>query len=802
MVSWEDDAKLGIARSSSTGITRRRFIQGSAGLAMTTAITTHLSSSADAKRGPTAQSLPLTTWRFGGKFTDGSAAPDFDDSEYEQVTLPHCVADLSWSNWDPASWEDRWIYRHHFTPPAEFDGQRIFLTFDGVLSGAVPVLNGTELEAHLGGYLPFSYEVTDLCVDGDNVLAVAVDGRWLDVPPMGSADGTIAVDYLQPAGIYRNVALHAVPAVFIDDVFAKPVHVLSDSPSVEVECTLDGSEPLGTAATVEVRLLDGETEIASASAAPELSEPGRVTAELTLSELGDVQLWDVDNPRLYTVATSLIVGGATQHEHTSRIGFREATFEVDGFYLNGRRLKLFGLNRHQTYPYTGMAMPDRVQRRDAEILRKELNCNAVRCAHYPQSPAFMDACDELGLLVFQEIPGWQYVGDGAWQDLAVRDTEVMIRRDRNRPSVVVWGVRINESGNFPDFYARTEQLAKDLDDSRPTSGAMIGPLYSPNGFQHDVFAYNDYLHTDQVATLRPPLPDIPFYVTEAVGSLAGAPLYRHTDPADVQARQGRLHAQVHNQAASDDRYAGLVAWGAVDYQSINGGNRIYRNLKWNGVLDTFRMPKLGAAIYRAQIDPRVQPVIEPAFFWDFGPSSPGDGPGADAMICSNCERLEIYVGDTHHATVSPALGALPFLHYPPSFVDLTFAGGAPGDLRIEGYVDGEQVLTRSFSADSSGDELRLAVDDYEIAADGSDATRVTFRAVDKHGAPRPFAGGELTFTVDGPGQLVGDNPFDFAGNGGVGAVWIRGTSGKPGAVQVQASHPALGSASIEITTTN
>ena len=137
-----------------------------------------------------------------------------------------------------------------------------------------------------------------------------------------------------------------------------------------------------------------------------------------------------------------------------RIGFREASFQSDGFYLNGKRLQLFGLNRHQLYPYAGMAMPARVQRKDAEILKNEFNCNMVRCSHYPQSPAFLDACDELGLLVWEEAPGWHNVSvTPDWQNLVLQDVRDMVIRDRSRPSVVIWGTRLNETRDYPGLWA-------------------------------------------------------------------------------------------------------------------------------------------------------------------------------------------------------------------------------------------------------------------------------------------------------------------------------------------------------------
>ena len=205
--------------------------------------------------------------------------------------------------------------------------------------------------------------------------------------------------------------------MFVDDVFAKPVDVLSPSPAVEVECTVDAAVvPRGTG-LMTVELWDPETNerIGAGAAAPEVTAAGRSSVRLRVEGLSEVTLWDLATPKLYDVVTTLVWNGQALHQHRSRIGFREARFELNGFFLNGRRVKLFGANRHQHFPYAGFAMSERAQRRDAEILRNELNCNMVRCSHYPQSPAFLDACDELGLLVWEEPPGWQYLGDEAWR---------------------------------------------------------------------------------------------------------------------------------------------------------------------------------------------------------------------------------------------------------------------------------------------------------------------------------------------------------------------------------------------------
>jgi beta-galactosidase len=740
-------------------------------------------------------------WLFGAASAD-SERPGFDDSTLATVTLPHTVSSLSWQEWDPAAWERVWVYRRHFDAPPGHHGSRVFLDFAAAMTKATVTLNGTTVADHLGGYLPFSVELTGLLRPEGNLVAVRLDSTFnLNVPPDRPApERTISVDYWQPGGIYRDVRLRVVPQVFLADVFAKPVNVLDPAGrQVVVQATVDAASGLSGPAHVTARLLGDGGEIASARVPVAVAGPGQVTVTATLSGLDGIRLWDIDDPALYTVAAELHLGGEPVDEHRVRTGFREARFALDGFYLNGRRVKLFGADRHQFFPFTGGAMPARVQARDVEIMRRELNCNMVRCAHYPQAEAFYDACDELGLLAWEEAAGWGYLGDDAWKALAYRDVGEMIVRDRNHPSIIIWGARLNETPNDTAFYTSTNELAHALDDSRPTVGAMAG-LRLTKDYQQDVFAEDDYSSVKgpdgaKEPVLQPPETGVgrPYMVSEAVGTLSGPAIYyRRTDPQAVQQGQATAHGRVHDIAASDDRYCGLLAWTGFDYPSGSGNQ--YRGVKYTGVVDGFRIPKPGAAVYQAQIDPRVRPVIAPAFYWDFGPSSPVNVLPA-AMICANLDRLEVYVGGEHFATVLPDTAGYPHLGYPPSFADFRAVDGSGRpELRIDGYLGADMAASRSFSADPSGDVLALAADDAEIDGDGTDATRLEFRAVDRYGAPRPYVAGQVGFEVTGPAVLVGDNPFDFAAAGGAGAVWIRARPGARGTVTVRASHPTLGQA--------
>ncbi|HEY3955667.1 MAG TPA: glycoside hydrolase family 2 TIM barrel-domain containing protein [Streptosporangiaceae bacterium] len=781
---------------------------------------------AAAANGPASLTAALNAdWLFGGVATSGSSDPGFNDSGFARVTVPHVVTPLSWRDWNPAAWQQVWIYRRHFDLPPGMAKLRAFATFQGAMTTATPTFNGTQLSQHQGGYLPFGYELTSQLQARGNVLAVALDATWQNVPPDGNPGGATSVDYLEPGGLYREVALQFVPQVFIADVFASPTQVLSSSPGVSVQATVDAAVVPSAPVSAVARLQSGGRTLATVSAPVQISQAGQVTVNLQLTQLGSIELWDNDNPSLYNVVVTLTIGGQPVHDFTRRIGFREAVFQSDGFFLNGNRVKLFGLNRHQIFPYAGMGMPARVQARDAQLL-KQLNCNMVRCSHYPQSPDFLDACDELGIMLWEETPGWGYLGNAAWQQIFLANVHDMVVRDRSRPSVIIWGVQPNEAPRNETLYDQSKGIANQLDGTRPTSGTETA--YNTTDWDQDVFAYDDYHSSNGNAVLEPPLPGVPAYlVTEAVGALDGAPFYRWIDTQDVQQLQAKMHAQVHDIAASQDAYCGLLGWCGIDYDSLNGN--IYTDVKWPGVTDTFRLMKPGAAFYLSQRDPATGPVIEPSFYWDFNPYSPVTVLGGTATIWSNCDTIKVYLNGAPQATLSPDTTGYPNLDYPPFQFDVSQIDGSDlPELRLDGYIGSRLVLSRSFAASTAGDRLELTVDDTHLVADGSDATRVAFRAVDRFGAPRPYVSGDVTVSVQGPAVWLGqvlnlassadpvqvqpgqqsavgltlvNGGFPFAANGGVGGVYLRTLPGQPGEITVTVSHPALGRATARITAT-
>jgi beta-galactosidase len=733
-------------------------------------------------------------WLFAGPIRNPGDAPHYR-GRLRRVDLPHTVTVLSWRDWDPASWEGFWLYRKVFdTDTDTASGVRHLLRFEGAMTAAYPWLNGHELPGHVGGYLPFEYEITDSVRATGNRLDVVVDGRWeINTPPNRPDEPNTNVDLWQPAGLYRGVSLIAVPANYLADVFARPRNVLDEQArTLDLRATVDVTQP-AAAARIEVQLWDSGVLVAEHAEPVSLREAGRFEHRVTLSGLNGVQLWSPERPKLYRVVVRLHSDGRVD-EYRTNIGFRHAEFTSEGFFLNERRLHLIGSGRHHYFPFTGSAMPPRVQRRDAEILKRHGH-NMVRCTVYPQDVSFLDACDELGLLVYDEAPGWGHLGDEEWRERSLRDVREMIVRDRNHPSVVLWGARLNETPDHEPFYRRAQEIARELDDSRQTTGAMIFFRYDSPSFQQDVFSYNDYARDGAHPMLCAPRRDRPYLVSEAVGALAGpAKFYRRTDPVEDQHGQAVAHALVHEQGRTDAAYCGVLGWSSYDYQSANG-NQQY-GVKSPGVFDMFREPKLGAGVYTAQVDPAQRVVIQPAFYWDFqGRFSVHNLD--EAFVFSNAERLELFVDDVPHTSLRPDRKRFAKLPYPPFVADLR-AVTAGSELRIDAYVGGELAGSRRFDPDPAHDRLEVSVDDEELVADGSDATRVVFRTVDPFGALRPGREGPLRIDVAGPVTLVGDNPFRLDETGGVGAVWLRARHGEAGEAVLRAEHDTLGAGEVRV----
>ncbi len=758
---------------------RRDFLKSTTTLVASTAIGEKLFASRANDAAPANRiMMPLNRdWRFSAKLTQGFEARAFDDSSLEKIVIPHTNKRLPWHGFDETSYQFVSAYRRHFKLPPEAKGKHVFVDFEGAMTASTVWINGHKLGEYKGGYTPFAFELTPhLDWDGDNVLAVALDSTERpDIPPFG-----YEIDYLTFGGIYRELFLRIVPGTFIENIFARPRNVLT-RPTLDVDCFLQHLDASNEPLTLEVELRDRDRVIATGRqhVPAKGASPDPVAHTIRFETLGAIRLWQLEQPELYTVHVRLLRAKQLIDQDSRTIGFRQAEFTDHGFELNGKVIKLRGLDRHQTFPFVGQAMPARVQRRDADILRKNLKCNIVRTSHYPQSRHFLDRCDEIGLLVLEEIPGWQHIGDEGWKALSVDNVRRMIRRDWNHPSIILWGVRINESKDDHDFYTKTNALAHSLDPTRQTGGIRY---FQESEFLEDVFTMNDFGFP-----LKPP--NHPRYLnTEFVG---------HTYPTKTIDNVERLrehtlrHARIHDQLASNPQYAGGIGWCAFDYNThgnFGSGDRVC----YHGVTDIFREPKPAAGFYKSQCDPTDEIVLEPAFHWARGDESVGF---SRAVVCSNCDHLKFFIDGKLVAEADPDRKQFAHLKYPPFSVDLGELFHKWGDLRMEGYIQGKRVITRNMSGKGVDEKFVLLPDDMRLIADGADSTRVVFRITDEFGNIRPFADAALKLDLEGPAELIGDNPFVLVG--GTGAVWIRAQE-QPGTVRLTATHPWLGKRQVNI----
>jgi len=784
---------------------RRSFLKATGTLAAAVTVSRNALAAASRPLAAGRSVLPINRgWRYSAKPSASIHEPSFDDSALTRVIIPHTNIALPWHSFDDRDFEFISAYRRKFNIPASAQGKRVFADFEGVMLASTVYCNGHKLGEYRGGYTPFSFELTHHLKPSNNILSLDVDStKRKDIPPFGNE-----VDYLTFGGIYREVALRIVPQVFIENIHAKTKDVLTN-PSVEIDVYLDRANNTNPGAlSVHAELRDGDNVLAQSTTPVTLPavkqhhpedadqalgalayDPAKDAPSATITlAAGKINLWDFTHPNLYTVHVQLLEDNNPIDEDTRRIGFREATFTDHGFSLNGNIVKLHGLDRHQTFPWVGQAMPARVQRQDAKILRNDLRCNIVRTSHYPQSRHFLDACDEIGLLVLEEIPGWQHIGELPWQDIAVDNVRRMVRRDWNHPSIVLWGVRINESPDNHDFYTRTNALAHALDTTRQTGGIRTGSNFNSELLE-DVFTVNDFGWPMK----KPNHPR--FLNTEFVG---------HTFPTKtIDAYERQLehvirHARVHDNLASDPQYAGGIGWCAFDYNThdnFGSGDRIC----YHGVSDIFRTPKPAAGFYKSMASREEEIVLEPAFFWARNDESSNFD---HALICSNVDTIRMTTtnkrGEHLIAEGGPDREQFPHLKYPP-FTFLVGKKVTPaswGDLRIDGLIDGKVVITKKYSGSGADKQFILLPDETALIADGADAVRVVFRVNDEFGSLRHFASDAIELTLEGPGQIVGDNPFGLIG--GTGAIWIR-TTETPGTITLKGKHPWLGTATATLT---
>ncbi|MGL6314193.1 glycoside hydrolase family 2 TIM barrel-domain containing protein [Vibrio sp. WXL103] len=695
--------------------------------------------------------------------------------EWHAVNIPHNNIDLPLSYFDEKSYQFVSTYRREIDLSDIDPRSLIYINFEGVMTSCRVLLNNVEIGQHDGGFSEFKIwlnnpQYPEPRHDGTDQITVIVDSRELEhIPPFGGQ-----IDYLCFGGIYREVQLLVTADVYIDNVFAKSQHVLDDDRSLEVEVYL--SNPLHTKCPVniEVELFDEDNVVTSTTISANIHSEQQ-TVVTSLDRLGNVELWSPDNPKLYTLRVT-----AGEDRYQTKVGFRCSEFKKDGFFLNGEKLKLLGLNRHQSYPYQGYAMPRNAQRMDADILKNELGLNIVRTSHYPQSRHFLDRCDELGLLVFEEIPGWQHIGDEVWQANALRDVRSMITRDWNHPSVILWGVRINESNDHHEFYMKTNALAKSLDPTRATGGVrcienseLLEDVYTMNDFILDLRSYHTRYNNQPIA-LRGQQQvtgldkKVPYLVTEYVGHMYPT---KKQDGEERQREHAYRNLHVIDAMMQDDDISGAIGWCAFDYNThkdFGSGDRVCHH----GVMDIFRTPKFTASVYRSQKPVTQEVILEPMSVWSLGDSCEGVY-GCAFFVSTNCDKVVMTIcGESH--TYYPDRGYFKGVINPPVIIPGVAVEWGLGwhPVLFEGYSNDEKVAEKRLLSAPVFTTLSLSADEPIIyEGDSWETTRIVVKALDQAGNPCYYNNTIVNIEVTGAAELIGPNLRTL--QGGTSAFWLR-----------------------------
>ena len=723
---------------------------------------------------------------------------DFNDGwlfDGALVRLPHNAVDLPFSYFDEKAYQRVFTYEKSFDADPAWAGREVAVLFDGAMANAQVSLNGALLTRHKDGYTPFEARLTGLLQPSGNVLTVVIDGSENPaIPPFGGA-----IDYLTYAGIYREVWLRVTGPVAIGLTKVETPDVLAPFKSVTAAVTLTNPQKLALSGTLTATLRDGTGKALAETKTQVAGE----TVALTLSDLPGITLWDIATPALYTLDLTLDTPHGSDTT-TTRLGFRSVAFDTDGFKLNGKPLKIRGLNRHQSFPYAGYALGKSAQERDAEILKHDLRVNLVRTSHYPQSSHFLNRCDELGLLVFEEIPGWQHIGDKAWQIESVENLRRMIRRDWNHPSIIIWGVRINESQDNHDFYTATNAAAHALDTTRPTGGVRY---ITDSELLEDVYTMNDFiLGNEEMGGNRPRTPlrpqqevtglphPVPYMITEFGGHMYPT---KSSDQEQRQAEHVTRHLDVLNAMYGDPQIAGAIGWCAFDYNThkdFGSGDRLCHH----GVMDMFREPKFAAYAYASQSDPAEGVILQPVTFWARGERNIGGI--LPLIILTNCDAVELRYGNQPPKRVEPDRARYPHLPYPPVIIDrrhftdneLGLWGMMWEDGEITGYLAGKAVASTRYVSDPVATTLQVVADDTSIPAHQS--TRIMVRALDQAGHKLPFFPEPIRITVSGA-RLIGPSLVPLrAGSTGF---WVQSTGA--GAIDVTVTSDRIGSQTLHLT---
>ncbi len=728
--------------------------------------------------------MPLAHgWKFLRDECSHAWKAEFDDSLWETVSVPHSFNAADTFVPEPGYPDyyrgGTWYRRILPRTPA---GARVELTALGVFSVTDVWVNGKHVGKFMGGYTGFCTNLTPyLKRAGENVLALRVTNQHNpDVLP-----GLDFPDYNLYGGIYREIGLSITAPLHIPDR-----GIVLTTPRVSRE---------SAAIHLNVRVANDQKRSASGTVVVDVKSPGgRVVARgrqhyvvaahterlvtIPLPQISQPKLWSPDNPTLYLVHVKLLEGEEVVDAQSLRFGFRWFRFDADkGFFLNGRHLKLHGVNRHQDFAGLGNALPANFQAHDVKLI-KEMGANFVRCSHYPMHPAFLDACDEMGVIVLEEIASWQWIGGSRFTENAIAMMREMIARDRHHPSIILWGL-LNE-GRSSDLFRTLNATAKQADpwratiyaDNEPEEGLELGTVFVP-----DVLGLNYKVpHLDE---LRAILKGIKLSNTEHTNANTGE--RRKADGtlfSDEESQIWQIERILHDIAEFEKRewIAGNALWCMHDYGTEYA---VSRPIQKSGVFDAWRIPKAAAYAIRAWWSK--EPFVRIAEHWTY----PGtEGSPRKVIVLSNCESVELLVNGRSFGSRTRDPHAYWFeWEVPYSPGEIVAVGHTPsGDL---------QDLRRTAGTPSA---IAIETLDRSLPANGTDITLVTVTVVDAHGTPVPSAEAEVRFSVSGGGTFFGlYGNTSVSTRSGVGRIAYR-SARKKGTVRITASADGLAPASVEL----
>lgn len=580
-------------------------------------------------------------WYFCEKFEDSHLTNYANLEGFKSVNLPHTIKETDYNCFNEKDFFISTCYKKDLQIKKEYEGKEINLIFEGVGHKSTIYVNDDFVLIHNGGFDEFKVNITDFVKYGENnIITVVVDSSENpNIPPFGSF-----IDILCYGGIYKECYLEVCDKEQIKDFRIRTVDVLN---SITAYCDITVSY---TPVEIVLTVSDDDKTICVNK-----YNVNREQEVLDFDVKNKIN-WDIDNPKLYNVNIKMFQEKKLLDEVNGRFGFREIEVKKEGVFLNGKHIKLIGLTRTGSYPYVGISMPQNIERDDAKILKYDLGVNTVRASHIPFSKHFLDCCDEIGLLVIQEIPGWNYYGNREYHKNILDNITSMINRDKNHPSIIMWGSRSSGSVDNYKIYTETHNLCKTLDPTRPTFGAksvINGEIIE------DVYGYNCY----DVSNKKPHLTNkkTNTIISEHTGHMYPTKIY---DDEAKRLKQALKHLEYINYANKEEQICGVIGHTMTDYNThykFGSSDKV----SYCGVLDMFRNPKYTLSVYSSLQDDKV--VMDLASRMNRGEYENNDL--ENIYIFTNCEYVKMFKNDQFVETFYPSVSQYPHVKHPPIIVN-------------------------------------------------------------------------------------------------------------------------------------